>query len=341
VTVVPARRRLLLPALVGLLSLVLAACGGEPATPQERLAEAFESSFSDGFSFTVALDADSDALASLGADAGPAASILNGLGLSGSMDEDGNLVLRVSVLGSDVFEARGIGEEESYFRLDVADLVALAGGDIAALQGQLGPALDGFGLAPEIIAAVDAGLSGEWVGIEGQLDPAAISGLSGASELPDEEEAEAAVRARFGEDVPAFFERFLVVGEESTGEGESVSTFAVSLKLRELIQAAAQLNADLETGQDLGDLEADLAELPELVPGTIQLTDDVVTSLRFDVAETIREAGGTLDGAFEVVVGFSEHGEVPEVEAPDASVVVDAEVLTESIETLLQQGVAP
>jgi hypothetical protein len=336
----PTRRRVLLPAVVGILSLVLAACGGTPATPEERLAEAFEDSFADGFTFAVSLDADQSALGGLGADAGPAASILNGLGVGGSIDADGNLVLRVSVLGTDVLEARGIGEDASYLRLDIADLVALAGGDVAGLQAQLGPVLQGFGVAPEVIDAIDAGLAGEWIGIEGQLDAAALQGLGGG-DVPDEEEARQALRERFGEDLPTFFERFLVVGEETTGEGD-VSTFSVSLKLRELIEAAARLNTDLGTGEDagLGGLEDDLAELPELVPGTIQLTDGLVSSLRFDVASTVREAGGDLDGEFDVVVTFSEHGAVAPVEAPETAVTLEAEVLSESLELLLR-GVVP
>lgn len=324
--------------LLAVLALVVTACGSEPSDPNERLAEAFRETFDAPFSYRFVVEADREALDGLGQGAGQAAAFLSGFAVEGVVHDD-TASARVKGLGTDLMEMRAVGEEQLYVRLGVQDLLALLGGGGFAAEDVV-PALESMGVSPELRAAVLDLLTGKWVGIEGGFDPASLGALAGGEDQQvDDEEAREAFEDAFGEDIPTFFERFVeVVGEPSDEEG--VDNYQVLLQLREILRAASEMNEELGVSDDLSreDLEADLAELPATVPGEVSVTDGVVTSIAFRIAETVRDSGTELTGDLDLIVDFSQHGEVEPVAAPEDATVVSAEAVEELFAQLSQMA---
>lgn len=312
------------PVLVVLLALLLAACGGS-GDPGEELADAFRASFEDSFSYRFVIDADQSAMEALGEGAGQAAAFLSGFAIAGSVDDDA-MSADVQALGTSLLEVRSIGEEELYVRVGVQELLGMLGGGF--VPEDIVPSLEAMGFDEDIQGLVLSALRGEWIGIEGGFDPSQL-GVGGEDGEVDEEEAEEAVKEAFGEDLPAFFERFVTVEDdpEQVDDGES---FTVALQLRELLRAASSVSEDVGASDELptSDLEADLAELPETVPGEVVVRDGVVTRITFRAAETIRESGDVaVEGDLDLVLELSDHGEVPEIAAPaDATSVTDEQI---------------
>lgn len=307
-----------MPLLVLLVALVASACGGD-SDPQEELAAAVEGTFDDSFAFEFTVDADQSALAALGEGAGQAAFFLSGFKIAGATEGD-NTRLVLQLLSIDVLEARSIGDEAVYLRLGLDDVAQLTGTpvDVEALAGQL----DDLGLDPAVRQTVVTALEGGWVGVEGGLDPERLQSLLGGEETPDEAEVESAFEENFGADLPAFIERFVTVSEHSDEDGQQ--TFRVDLQVRELLRAAADLSQRLGERQiALDDLEADLQELPETIPGTIVTSGDRIDQIRFDLGESARRSGEEVEGRIDVTLALTDHGEVAAIEAP-----ADADVLT-------------
>lgn len=324
-------------ALVAALALVAAACGGEPADPNERLAEAFRATFEDTFSYRFIVEADREALDGLGEGAGQAAAFLSGFAVEGVVHED-SASATVQALGTNLMELRSLGEDELYLRLGVQDLLGLLGGGGFAAEDVV-PALESMGVSQELQAAVLDALTGKWVGIEGGLDASRLGTIAGEDDTVDDEQARAAFEEAFGEDLPTFFERFVtVVGEP--GDEEGVDNYQVLLQLRDVLRAASEMNDDLGVSEELSgaDLEADLAELPETVPGEVSVKDGVVTSIAFRVADTIRESGTELTGDLDLVVDLSQHGQVEPVAAPTDATVVSSAAVEELFEQLSQMA---
>lgn len=316
--------------LVTALALLLAACG-EPADPGERLAEAFEDTFDDSFAYRFAVDADQEALAGLGDSAGQAAAFLAGFAVTGIVDET-TASADVQALGTDLLQVRSIGEDEFYLRFGAQNLLGLLGGGFAAED--LIPALDSMGFDEDLQAIVLAGLEGDWLGIEGGLDASQLGRGADAGTI-DEEEARESFHEAFGEDLPEFFERYVVVEGEPDEEDDGPERYTVSLQLRELIRAAADLGDEMGADElSERDLEADLADLPATVPGIVSVEDGLVTSILFRAGETIREAGTELAGDLDLVVDLSEHGAVAEIAAPPDAVMVTPEELQTLLDRL-------
>lgn len=319
------------PVLVLLLTLVLAACGG-PSDPGEELAEAFQRTFDDSFAFRFVVDADASAVEGIGEGAGQAAAFLSGFAIEGTVD-DGAVSVDVQGLGTSLLQARSIGEDELYIQLGVQSLIGMVGGGFA--PEDLLPTLEAAGLDAELQGVVLGALRGDWIGIEGGFDASQLGDMAGENSEVDEEQAEEAFREAFGEDIPAFFERYVVVRGEPQDE-EGVRNFTVDLQLRELLRAASEASEQLGRADAAAtqDLEADLAELPETVPGEVSVADGLVTSIAFRAAETIRESGAAIEGDLDLVLDLSQHGSVEALTAPPDATVITSEQLQQLLEQL-------
>lgn len=327
------------PVLVALLGLLVAACG-DGGDPSDRLASAFENSFDGEFAYELTVDADSEALAGLGEGAGQAAAFLAGFSAAGVVVDDA-ATFTVTVLNRPIVEIRSIGDDQLYLQAGLNDFLSAFGGGAFDPQDELVPALDQLGLDEEVKAAVIEAANGGWVGVEGEVDDERLSLLLGApSGEVDDEEARERFEEVFGEDVPTFVERFVVVESEETED--DVRLYEVHLQVHELLRAAAELNAELgvENQGALADLEADLADMPETVPGTVITVDDHVQRITFDLAEAARqrpaEDATAVTGSVEITFTFTEHDDIDPVEAPEEVTTITGEQFTDAIERLGQ-----
>lgn len=325
-------RRRALAALLAVVALVAAACGGEPDDPNAALAEAFEATFDDSVAYALSVDADNGVLTDLAEDQGQLAALVGGLTLDGVVDE-GATSLRVRGLGSTLLELRSLDDGETlYAQLGIQDLLAMAaGGDIDPAQLLAFAAPD---LPEDAREVLEAALGGQWVAIEGGVDDA----VAGAAETGTEE-AEALLDDLTGGDVGGFLERYVTVDGED--RGDAVRTIEVAFELREFLRATAALGEGLDGGPadaDTGDLEADLAELPERIPGVVTIRDGLVTELRFGLDEPMRDAGATVDGRLDLVLVLSDHGAVTPVETPDGALSITSEQLRDALGTLGRMG---
>jgi hypothetical protein len=331
----PLRTRVLVP-FVLLGALVAAACGTASPDPDTRLQAAVENTLDGSFTYTVGVDADREALEALGEGAGDAAVFLQTFGFSGVVDDQDGVSFAVNLGASDpLLELRTFGDDAFYVNLGLNDFLSLAGAGAFDPRDELAPALDALGFEDEVKAAVLDALDGKWVGVEGELDVARIRSLMSGQEDPvDDEEASEAAEELFGEDLPAFVDRYITVLK--TTEDDGTERFDVQLELRELLRAAGELNQ--RVGQEtvpLEDLEADLQDLPEAVPGTVIVEDGRVTELRFDLASTAREAGSDVVGAILITVSFADFDEVEDLVRPEGATVLTDEQFTDAIAKLV------
>lgn len=303
-------------------ALLLAGCAGPPV-PEEALADAFERTFSGAFAFDATVDADRGALAALGENAGQAAAFLSGFRIQGRTDGTRH-ALTVRILGTDLLDFRALSPEERYLRLGLSDLAAVA--DIRIGHERALRLTQDLDLPASVTAAVVAALEGRWVAVVGRFSGEDLAQLAGPG--VGQAELAGAVRAAFGEDVGAFLERFVAVDAQQEEAGGR--RFVVSLRLRELLRAAAELQAALTgRGPPSRALEVELAGLPETVAGTVTARDGQVHELRFDVT-----AGRVADGSVELTVRLSDHGAVQPVTAPEGAVRVPGRDLATGLERL-------
>ncbi len=323
-----------LTTLVALLALVASACGGASADPATRLSSAFEDTFDGSYAYRFAVDADRAALDTLGADAGQAATFLGTFGFSGVVDGDDGMSFALGLgTGSPILELRSFGEEAFYVNVGLGDLLSLAGAGAFDPRDELAPALDALGFDTDVKAAVLDLLDGKWVGVEGQLDAERLQSLLGAqAPTADEEEVADAAEELFGGGIDGFFEEYVtVVDVEDTGDG--VEQFEVALQLRELLRAAAELNQRVgaDEAMPMEDLEADLADLPETIPGTVVVTDDKVTEIRFDAAAFDEGVAGSIL----LTLSFSDFDEVDPLVKPEGATVLTDEQFTDAVAKLV------
>lgn len=319
-----------LAVLLAVVALLAAACGGEPDDPGTALAEAFEATFDDAFAYELTVDADSGVLTDLAEDQGQVAALIGGMALDGVVDE-GVGSLRIRGLGSTLLELRSLDDGEVlYARLGIQDLLAMAaGGDVDPAQLLAFAAPD---LPEDARQALEAAIGGQWLAIEGGFDDA-VAGTTDTST----EEARALLDDLTGGDVGGFIERYVTVDGED--RGDAIRTIEVAFELREFLRATAALGD--EVGVDDAaerDLEADLAELPERIPGVVTIRDGVVTELRFGLDGPMREAGASIDGRLDVLIELSDHGAVAPVAAPEGALRVTSEQLRGAFGALGSMG---
>lgn len=322
------------PVLVAVLGLLVAACG-DGGDPSDRLADAFEETFDGSFAYELTVDADASALEGLGEGAGQAAAFLAGFTASGSVHEDA-ATFGVTVLNQPVLQLRSIGSDAFYIQLGLNDFLSAFGGGAFDPQDELVPALNELGLGEEVKAAVIEAFNGSWVGVEGELDTEQLSALlGGESKEVDDEEARERFNEVFGEDAPEFIENFVIVEEEE--EDDDIRRYTVHLQVHELLRASAELNEELgvEDQGALRDLESDLADLPETVPGTVVTDEGRVQYISFDLAEAARSAAGDegaeVAGSVDIRFTITEHDDVPPIEEPEGATVLTAEQFSDAI----------
>lgn len=314
-------------AVLVLLALVAAACS--ESDPQQRLEDAFGRTFDDSFAYQLTVEADEEALRGLGADSAQAGAVLQGLAVGGRRDGDA-LELRVGFGGFDLLQLRSLGDEELYLKMALDQLGAfLGGGRGFDPDTTVVPPLQQAGVSEEVIAAVRAAFNGQWVGIQGPIDSERLQEELGATPTATPTGQDEAVREALCEDLEGFAECYLQVQEVTEEDGRTV--FEVRLELRELARALAEA---APTGEQVEDLDADLADLPEQVPATVIVQDGVVTRLTLDVAEAMRSGGSETQGSIEVRVDLSEHGEVEPIEAPDGAVSITGDQLADAMASL-------
>lgn len=314
-------------ALLVLLALVAAACS-QP-DPQQRLEDAFGRTFDGSFAYQLTVEADDEALQGLGANSAQAGAVLQGLAVAGRKDGEA-LELRVGFGGFDLLQFRSLGEEELYLKMALDQLGAfLGGGQGFDPDTTVVPPLQQAGVSQDVIAAVRAAFNGQWVGIQGPIDSERLQGQLGATPTETSTGQDEAVREALCEDLEGFAECYLEVQDMTEEDGRTV--FDVRLALRELARALAEA---APTGEQVEDLDADLADLPEQVPATAVVQDGVVTRLTLDVAEAMRSAGTETQGTIDLHLDLSEHGDVEPIEAPDGAVSITGDQLADAMASL-------
>ncbi|MBW3619410.1 MAG: hypothetical protein KY461_04145 [Actinobacteria bacterium] len=331
----PRRRPLSL--LLTVLAVVTAACGTNSPDPETRLNSAVENTFDGAFSYTLTVDADRAALEAMGDGAGDAATFLQTFGFSGVVDGEDGRSFAIDLGGNaPLLELRTFSDEAFYVNVGLNDFLSLAGAGAFDPRDELAPALDALGFEDEVKAAVLDALDGKWVGVEGELDVARLQALMGAdAPTVDEEEASEAAAELFGDDAAGFFERYVTIVE--TVAEDDTERFEVAFELRELMRAMGELNQRVgaEGSDALTDVEADLQDLPETVPGTVIVDEGHVTLIRLDVADTARQAGAELEGAIVLQVAFADFDDVEPLSRPEGATVLTDEQFTDAMAKLI------
>lgn len=318
------RRVATVGALAALVAGGLAACTSDepPADPEAALVQTVEDTLDGAFAYRLAAEADREALEALGRDLGSVAARLNLFEVSGVV-ADGAVSVEVQAVGTPLAELRRFADDAVYVRVAAGD------GPLAALAT---PELEGrlLGMAIQtdqpqsVVDAIGALFAGEWVGVTGAFDAAALAGLADPDATATEDgDAERATP------LPDVVAEYLTVTDRTEDDGST--TLRVDLRVRALLQAVARLGGDV----DLAALEDGLGVLPETVTGDVVTRDGVVRAIVFDVAAGAREAGQDVPGALELRLELSEHGdpEVPEV--PEARATVPSGDLATGLAQLL------
>lgn len=304
------------------LSVMLSACGrGGPADPSEAVADAWRRTFSQPFTFHVALESDEQGRSWMPSQAGMLLSTANIQGRKGEQGHEWAL----EVLGVKVFEQRQVGAT-SYVRLDVPTIAGAMGGnlDLEGLRREVAAGNPD----PRASALVDQVLAGRWVGFEfGQQQ--GFPSLPFAFGLPSGDVGGKA-KERLGPTLEDFLAKFVVVTEIPTEDG--ARHFALDLKARDIARAFADLMQEMAAGFGAHphdqDTERDLAEVPERVSGvSVVVADRLVRKVEMDLTQVARAADEHApDGRLALVADFAETDDFP-LQAPEGALVVDQDEL--------------
>lgn len=306
----------------------LTACTGDepPADPEEALVQTVEDTLAGSFAYRLVAEADREALEALGRDLGSVAARLNLFEVSGVV-ADGAVTVDVEAVGTRLAELRRFADDAVYLRIAAGD------GPLAALAT---PELEGrlLGMAVQtdqpqsVVEAIGALFAGDWVGVTGAFDAAALTGLADP-DATAADDADATAGTELQTPLPDLVADYLRVTDRTEDDG--TTTLRVDLRVRALLQAVARLGGDV----DPATLQEGLDVLPETVTGDVVTRDGVVEAIVFDVAAGAREAGQDVPGALELRLELSDHGdpEVPEV--PEARVAVPSDDLATGLAQLL------
>lgn len=314
--------------LAGVLAVAVVAAGctsDEPPDPETALVQTVDETLDGSFAYRLVAEADREALEDLGQSLGSVAARLNLFEVAGVVD-GATVSVDVQVFGTQpLFQLRRFGAEELYVR------VAAGEGPLAALAT---PELEGrlLGVAVQtsqpdtVVTAIGALFDGDWIGISGAFDPAALTGLADGA---DGEGGEAPTTTELPTPLPEIVADYLTVADQVSDDG--TTTTRVDLQVRDLLRALASLGQD---GFDVGAFEEGLAVLPETVTGDVLTRDGVVEAIVFDVAEAARAAGEEVTGAMELRFELSDHGQPQVPEVPQPAVTVPSVDLAEGLAQL-------
>lgn len=293
-----------------------------PPDPATALVQTVDQTLDGAFAYRLVAQADREALDDLGQSLGSVAARLNLVEVSGVVDGS-TVSVDVQVFGTQpLFQLRRFASDELYVRVGAGD------GPLAALAT---PELEGrlLGVAVQtsqpdtVVAAIGALFDGDWVGISGAFDPAALTGRSDGADRGEPTTAELPTP------LPEIVADYLTVADQVADDG--TTTTRVDLRVRDLLRALASLGQD---GFDAGAFEEGLALLPETVTGDVHVRDEVVQAIVFDVAEAAREAGEDVSGSLELRFALSDHGHPDLPEVPRATVTVPSADLAQGLAQL-------
>lgn len=322
----PRWRRLsaaLLAGLVVVAAVVAYLIARGPDDPRSQLVAALERTLGDSFAYTFTVDSEPAAFEGTGEAGALLGGLLSGFEIAGRRGE-GAADVRVSVLGFDLIDLRALGDRGLYARLGYSRLAALAGG-VADPSAAVAKQLEERGVPDDVLAVIRAAFRGRWVGVDERVDPDRLAAvLAGEPEATPRRQD---LRATLCRDVAGFVDCYLTVGEV-TDEGAQ-RRYRVGLRLRRLLR---RLAAD-QPADRAEDLDADLRQLPELLPGTVTVVDGVVSRvvLHGDAAGTSQ--GGRSDG-LRGVLELDDHGDVELPGPPAEAVTVDAEQFLQAVRVL-------
>lgn len=299
------------PALIlALLVAVVPACS--PEDPEDQLAEAFGATLGSSFSYEVNLESDETG-------GGEVASALRGLAATG-VRGDGAWSTQVTVLGFDIFELHSEDPELRHLRLGLADVLSLVGGPDADPSAALVQELEARDHEAETVEVVRAALQGDWITIEGPLDAADLDRAIGVDGPVGERPDAAAVLEALGGDLRSFVEDYVEVRD--VDEAGDTQVFDVEVRVRDAVRALSRLGEE-------GPQEVDLEDLPERLPGTVIVSDDVVREIIVGFGEADDEPSQTR-----LHVELGQHGEAPAVTSPDGSLRVGSERFIAALQAL-------
>lgn len=305
-------------------AVVAAGCtADEPPDPETQLVQTIDETLDGAFAYRLVAEADREALDDLGQSLGSVAARLNLFEVSGVVDGP-TVSVDVQVFGTrPLFQLRRFGSEDLYVRVGAGDgpLAALA---TPELEGRLLGVAVQTGQPDTVVTAIGALFDGEWVGITGAFDPAAL-GLPGGADRGDAEPGSAELPTP----LPEIVADYLTVAEQASDD--ATTRTRVDLRVRDLLRALASLGQD---DFDVGAFEEGLALLPATVTGDVVTRDGVVEAIVFDVAEAAREAGEDVSGSLELRFELSDHGRPETPAVPEAAVTVPSADLAEGLAQL-------
>lgn len=273
--------------------LLLAACGGGgelPEDPQEAVAQAAENAFEGGFTLTLDADISEDVIAQVREDdrqAAVALSFLREDPVSITVTDGGRVGITVRSDGETFAELRVL-EDALYARADLERAAEAFGQDPSGVRqmreqvGQMGGAEGPFGPVAGLLQAL---LEGRWAGIiDLPEDPSKVLAPLGGFQV-DREEARAALRQAGLSDPRTFVESYVTVTNREEG------TFQVSLDLRGLVEAFADIRERVDGGPGSVQLPQDA---PETLEGITLRTDgDRLSAVEGDVFRLVQAMDDT------------------------------------------------
>lgn len=330
-----------LSAMLVVVALLAAACGGSSKEPASELADAIKALGETSFAYALTLDLDGAAANELlGPDMGMAAGFVNSLAITGAVD-DGAFSLGAGLMGFEPFSLRSYdGGEELYVRVGLAEIAQSFGADLSQM-----------GLSPEAFAGMpgDAGelfsrlLGGEWVGFVGldagelgddQADAAAELGV----DVQQLQQLGEDLRARLSDIDELLADLAVVTRTETDGK----VTFGIAIRteegLREVQQLLRPIMAAVGEEQTEAEIEAEIAQAMQTAPASIPglsatVTDGDLTEIALDVGLLLGAFNATEQAAnagdFVLRLGFSEHGSAQVEDKPADAVTYDQAQLEE------------
>jgi hypothetical protein len=289
-------------------ALLLGACS--PADPETRLSQAVETTLVESFTYTAEIEGEATgggAMTEVGA-------MLRGLGVDGIRSDEA-WSLRVGVLGFDILELRSTGGEVRHLQLGLGRVLSMLGGPETDPSARLVEELERRGVSPGAVEVVREGMRGEWLTIEGPIDPEELDAALGGRDVAETDRR--ALIDVLGGDIRGFIDDYVVVLDVEEEDGREV--FRIEVETAAIARALDALDGD--------DADRLQGEPPEKVPGTVTVRDG-------RIEEIVLEVGDEGGAASRVVIRLSDHGQVAIPEAPERATVVDAETFLEALHAL-------
>lgn len=304
---------------------LLVGCGpSEEELRRQRLEEALDATFAVPVAFTLELDAAEEALATFGADAGPLAGLLARSSVAGVLEDDG-VALGLTLSGIELLQARSIdGGGSLYVRSDLtglAELLRRPGAD--SFEDELRADLADAGLAPEVVAAVLAGVRGDWVQLEQATPPDDEVGVAGV------------LRALLGSGEVV---RHLGDLEQ---DGAFDGQLTVDIEPRRAGAAIAELIEDLDPSGSVGGAAPDLRDAPPVrsqvvvTGGTVRTIDVSLAALLSALTGSGTDAAAAPEVALLLTLrGLEVDEDDPYVEQPEVAASVTTDELTRALSVI-------